>query len=715
MSEGIIVANLGGAKYSVQFVYDLTGWQQRWDSTVASIASADAKIVEHQAALNTALVNLNNARNQLNSAIITSGDYQAASDTVAAANIAYVKARRANSGGVAAKADALSMQQFLVSVKPDVNIVVDIYCADYDDTLVVGTRVGLLEINNRTVDKKSYTIHPNNTHIIDIGGSVYDHARDGSMEPVSSNVSPSNWALNYALFIGWQRFQPLYRLGVVDVVYPANATASGITEVDVTLDAAYSTQTPEGHVININRTDANTADMLQTMGIPVWYMDNGGTASVGDTAVLLYFAQNLSDAKVIGLSAGGIPLDHRGGSGLIYAALSDVVASSEAGVNNIGIYDSVRSISYRISSSDVIATHFHSTGAVTATSFPWPKPADSAGTSWTVFVTPTGLAVYGGGTLDVALGAAGTAPVITVGSGVSIGDKDYPLQAFVDPGASGYPNGTGWNEFTPIMEWVQTGPTEYKRIVRRLSLSAWDDGFGGVLPPLSTVDPWGLLSDGLGSWQYQVTDGITSSFISITADALVEQRQAAAGYDANGVAHLLGVTGSVKTEPAYTDWLTSAAGIAAIDLLFISLTKGTPYLSANEPTTWEGFDPLLTYFFQSDEKAVLSGGFTSPANIIAQNREGGNVGQRRPTVWLHEPSGSGTYVTTEVPSGVMFTKAYPAGSSGVPPFYKWFLVAGGGVTATNVSRYPTTVDPADIWRLLGRAPLANPTLPNPAP
>lgn len=319
MSEGIIVANLGDAKYSVQLVYDDSGWVARVAATNASIAAALAKQSDLTIAVDEAHTFKQAAQFELDN-VIAVGQFSTKPyvDKVSTTNRAYRLAKLAFNRNRAGINTGRMQLCWLNSVKPRQDMVVDVFCADYTTDLAIGLHVGLLEINNENPSKQSYVIHPNQTHVADIGDSTYDHARHGSMVTAASIQSAANWAFNEALYIGWQKYQPLYRKGTVTAVTGSNA--------DVLLDAAISSRTPNGQSFGLNRNPSSTRDMLQTASIPIWYMGSTGLAEVGDEVVVLYFQQNRDAAKIIGIKKpGGGPPPPAAPIGTVYVStFSDV-------------------------------------------------------------------------------------------------------------------------------------------------------------------------------------------------------------------------------------------------------------------------------------------------------------------------------------------------------------------------------------------------------
>ena len=159
----------------------------------------------------------------------------------------------------------------------------DVYCADLTDDLT--GNVGLIAIAGDR--RKGVNILPGHA-----GGAAYNATRDGEMKrvrkwPYTEPTGEVYW--NWAMRAGWQRWRPNYRYGTITHIY------SGLDTCDLTLDACYATDVPDGKRMSINPAD------LTLGSVEIEYMDCDSAAFVvGDRVIVQYENNSWDHPKVIG-------------------------------------------------------------------------------------------------------------------------------------------------------------------------------------------------------------------------------------------------------------------------------------------------------------------------------------------------------------------------------------------------------------------------------
>lgn len=151
----------------------------------------------------------------------------------------------------------------------------NVWCADCQRAL--SGEVSTVEIPNTDAD---ILIRPGGP---DGSGSVYSASRDGQLRSVAS-MSPAETAWNFTMFPGWQKWNPLYRLGQITTRIPNNSKCG------VLLDA---TSTAQSLDVDAERRLSN---------VPMVYKgrDDGGPYQVGDRVVVEFTGQDRSSPRVVG-------------------------------------------------------------------------------------------------------------------------------------------------------------------------------------------------------------------------------------------------------------------------------------------------------------------------------------------------------------------------------------------------------------------------------
>jgi hypothetical protein len=108
------------------------------------------------------------------------------------------------------------------------------------------------------------------------GNAVYDHARDGQLQPSIAGLE-NNVFYNWALLSGWQKWWPAYRYGTI--------TAIDGDTCDVTLEEATSS------------TGQDVNAVTELTNVPIDYMDVDGAAFENGDVVLIKFASVKADIK----------------------------------------------------------------------------------------------------------------------------------------------------------------------------------------------------------------------------------------------------------------------------------------------------------------------------------------------------------------------------------------------------------------------------------
>lgn len=712
MSEGIITANLGNAKYSVKLVYDNRGWKSRMDSLLADIGIADAIIADSTIEVNLAYNTWRAAKFRLNNIIAMKElNTKSAVDKVNAAYKEYKWQQRIFNQGIALKHDSTVLRRFLQRTKMNDTMIIDIYCADFTDNLAVGTHVGLLEINNENPSKQGYLIHPNNTHVATIGNSTYNHARDGSMVGAVSIQSTANWAFNHALFPAWQRFQPLYRLAKVTAVLPTG-------NVNVSLNTAISSHHPEGKNIDINKNPTTTADRLADTNVPVWYMTGSGKLLVNDKVVVMYENQDITKPRIIGFAEAAPPPNWA----LVefnYIIFDEVFSDSNSNVTKLSCFDDLREISYVSSDIDLVVRFFDSNGSSTATyTYVTPIPTAPANSDLQIgiFATSTGFVLSTGKRIVVT--AVGTTPN-TVFTFIESED-----------GALAY-------ESTKLasFNWVRSGTYTYERVVQDYSTTS---------VPIDATTKHILAN----SWFSMETmnDG-NIALVPLTAPVLSQRQQWISSFGSAFYYNQELIT-LAEQQSFYTQASGSITAINKFKFLLAKLNQGVDLLKTTLPAVnnlllnvwqpWTSPDStsyikwiasqvadsiIATTQMRSEHSPLVFGRLPDTPNLDPMKKEvpilnsGIRTNLSRPTMWIHESDSVGFYSRTKGHTAFNAIEwNYTSPTYHTARGAAYVLKPDGRAFRLNVSGMATqSVSDDDIWRVLSRAPLSKPNLANPNP
>lgn len=117
---------------------------------------------------------------------------------------------------------------------------------------------------------------------------IYDPLTDGVLATVPEQV-PEQWFVNTCFLPGWQKWQPMFRLGEILYIDTDNDKAH------VQLDDAYSSQVVDGPKLQIL-----TENNIIINNIPIKYMQcNANAFTVGDRVVVNFKEQSWEGAKEI--------------------------------------------------------------------------------------------------------------------------------------------------------------------------------------------------------------------------------------------------------------------------------------------------------------------------------------------------------------------------------------------------------------------------------
>lgn len=279
MGKGTINSHLGSGKYNITVKIDRTRAEAIIVQLTAKITEYDSNILPAiSAEVNNNYVKMNGGLGHLNDAIskFKAGtiDLEGLRKWIEYSNVRtrmyHVSERKYNRALLERAAIASRKQYILNNIGSDITI--DAWCADLTETL--SGDVGIMEIpNERTHD---VIIRPGYG-----GGATYSASRDGQSVAIASQ-SPAQTFYNYAMFPGWQRWKPTYRIGTITWI-------SG-NLCDVTLDAAVSSV----GAMNVNAQASYT-------NVPIVYMDcNGDVFQVNDRVVVEFISQDYTDPRVIG-------------------------------------------------------------------------------------------------------------------------------------------------------------------------------------------------------------------------------------------------------------------------------------------------------------------------------------------------------------------------------------------------------------------------------
>lgn len=278
MGKGTIVSHIGSGRYNVTLKIDRARAQALITELTGQIAYYDSNILpalnqkqtraslEYQGVLGK----LNTAISDYNTGAIGSDGLRKVIDQVNLKRVTFNVADRAYKEGLLARNSLASRKKFIednLGSDPTVQA----WCADLTENL--SGDVGTIEIPNERIH--DVLIRPGYG-----GGAAYSASRDGQLQETISGT-PSSVYYNFALFPGWQKWKPTYRVGTITNISGDNC--------DLTLDAAINSQ---GFDVNAQSTYTN---------VPIVYMDcNGQPFQVNDRVIVEFIDQDHTDPRVIG-------------------------------------------------------------------------------------------------------------------------------------------------------------------------------------------------------------------------------------------------------------------------------------------------------------------------------------------------------------------------------------------------------------------------------
>lgn len=281
MGKGTIVNHIADGQYNVTLNIDDSRAQTTITQLEATILQLNTTITELYAIRNTAWIMYDSAKSKMNIIIDKYTQDLATKEQVVAAVAdtnskyrLYVEYDRAW-WHAQMRQTALTKRKEYIENKLAENPepTVQAWCADLTEDL--SGNVGTIEIpNERTNDIQ---IRPGYG-----GEAVYDASRDGQLQQVVSSTAAGVY-YNYAMFPGWQKWKPTYRVGKI-TAKPTDNTAHVLLD-----DAASSAQ----------NLDVNVSNTLSD--VPIVYMDcNGAVFEVDDRVVVEFVSQNHTNPRIIG-------------------------------------------------------------------------------------------------------------------------------------------------------------------------------------------------------------------------------------------------------------------------------------------------------------------------------------------------------------------------------------------------------------------------------
>lgn len=300
MGKGIIVNHIADGEYNVTIKIDDSFAQDTIIKLDDAILHYNSIILELQAKKSTAWTMYDSAKakfniilNQYLAGTVTKEVVIAATADMNSKHRLYIEYERAWSSAVL-KQEAMRKRKEYIENKLAENpeSTIQAWCADLTEDLS-GT-VGTIEIpNERTNDIQ---IRPGYG-----GEAVYDASRDGQLQHVVSSTAAGVY-YNYAMFPGWQKWKPTYRVGKI-TAKPTTDTA------DVLLDDATSTA---------QNLDVNVSNTLSD--VPIVYMDcDGEVFEIDDRIVVEFIDQDHTNPRIIGFETNPKPCAYN------YYAVSQVI------------------------------------------------------------------------------------------------------------------------------------------------------------------------------------------------------------------------------------------------------------------------------------------------------------------------------------------------------------------------------------------------------
>lgn len=293
MGRGEIVSGGADGLYSVRLKRDTTRAQASRDTiqvrqteATARIAALEAELVTAQAALTSALDDLDNAID----AYTPGGSFDAIESATTKSIEARGEVARIELELSASRFDLLNADKEIEQIDNlEADPVVSAWCADLTEDLTTGTEVGTMEIPDEVADPPTI-IRP----AFDPGSgsrAAYDVSRDGFLQPAGGSTV-AQFAYNTMLLPGVQRWNPQYRLATVTAVDQAANT------VDVDLDVAISKGIPARLYAGI---DIN--QVAQYSDVQVEYMDCNSQPFEVNDRVVLEFARDWNTPTCIGFES----------------------------------------------------------------------------------------------------------------------------------------------------------------------------------------------------------------------------------------------------------------------------------------------------------------------------------------------------------------------------------------------------------------------------
>ncbi|MFW9899897.1 MAG: hypothetical protein ACFFDY_01260 [Candidatus Thorarchaeota archaeon] len=281
MGKGTIVNHIADGQYNIILDIDDSRAQQSIINLDASILQLNTTIIELHASRGTAWAMYDSAKSKMNIIINHYISGTATKEQVAAAVAdtnskyrLYVEYDRTWWGAQLRQKSLQKRKEYIENkLAENPEPTVQAWCADLTEDLT--GNVGTIEIpNERTNDVQ---VRPGYD-----GAAIYSASRDGQLQQVVSSTAPGVY-YNYAMFPGWQKWKPTYRVGII-TAKPTQDTAN------ITLDAATST---------VQQLDVNVTNTLTD--VPIVYMDCDGLVfKVDDRVVVEFISQDHTNPRIIG-------------------------------------------------------------------------------------------------------------------------------------------------------------------------------------------------------------------------------------------------------------------------------------------------------------------------------------------------------------------------------------------------------------------------------
>ena len=281
MGKGTILNNLGDGQYDIVLDIDDSRARDTITDLENSILNYNTIIIELQAQKGTAWAMYDSANSKfnviLNQYIAGTATKEQIVKATADMNAKYRLYIEYDRAWWHAQMQQKSMQKRKEYIENKLaenpEPTVQAWCADL--TTDLSGSVGTIEIpNERTNDIQ---IRPGYG-----GEAVYSASRDGQLQQVVSSTAAGVY-YNYAMFPGWQKWKPTYRVGKI-TAKPTTDTA------DVLLDDATSTA---------QNLDINVSNTLSD--VPIVYMDcDGQVFEVDDRVVVEFISQDHTNPRIIG-------------------------------------------------------------------------------------------------------------------------------------------------------------------------------------------------------------------------------------------------------------------------------------------------------------------------------------------------------------------------------------------------------------------------------